>query len=194
MTTEGNNPKYSKWDSETGDSLRIASFSFLTIGFVAFVLVIRLILFEDRWVANIVTRFPKHPKQEDGAIKKDMKTDVYAFDLNSDSCEILDWNTNSWFKLLPVLWVMSFDCYFGKCHLSVDVNDDIYVLLWLKSPGVVRLKYYFSVVVSDVRKPRPRVSGSHDIVPGLLVIVFVCFWLTHRCQGHLSAYCLRASF
>ena len=90
MTTEGNNPKYSKWDSETGDSLRIASFSFLTIGFVAFVLVIRLILFEDRWVANIVTRFPKHPKQEDGAIKKDMKTDVYAFDLKSDSCEILD--------------------------------------------------------------------------------------------------------
>ena len=54
-----NNTAYNNWTTETGDRLQIASVSFLLIGSIAFVLVICLILFEDGWVAKIVSKFPK---------------------------------------------------------------------------------------------------------------------------------------
>ena len=66
-STEGNNPVYNMWASKTGDRLKVASISFLAIGSIAFVLVICLILFEDNWVAKIVSKFPNHSKQEDDA-------------------------------------------------------------------------------------------------------------------------------
>ena len=59
-STESNNPVYNKWASETGDRLQTASISFLLVGSVAFVLVICLILFEDQWVAKIVSQFLNH--------------------------------------------------------------------------------------------------------------------------------------
>ena len=64
-STESNNPVYNKWASETGDRLQTASISFLLVGSVAFVLVICLILFEDQWVAKIVSQFPNHSTLED---------------------------------------------------------------------------------------------------------------------------------
>ena len=66
---ERNNTDYTQWVSKTSDRLQHASISFLTIGFIAFVLAICLILFEDQWVSKIVFRFPKQPKQEEKASK-----------------------------------------------------------------------------------------------------------------------------
>ena len=66
---ERNNTDYTQWVSKTSDRLQVASISFLTIGFIAFVLAICLILFEDQWVSKIVFRFPKQPKQEEKASK-----------------------------------------------------------------------------------------------------------------------------
>ena len=66
---ERNNTDYTQWASKTSDRLQLASISFLTIGFIAFVLAICLILFEDQWVSKIVFRFPKQPKQEEKASK-----------------------------------------------------------------------------------------------------------------------------
>ena len=63
-SAESNNTVYNKWASETGDRLRIASISFLLVGSVAFVLVICLVLFEDKWVGKIVSKFPKHSTPE----------------------------------------------------------------------------------------------------------------------------------
>ena len=56
-----------KWAADTADRLQVASISFLTIGFIAFVLAICLILFEDQWVSKIVSKFPRHSKQEENA-------------------------------------------------------------------------------------------------------------------------------
>ena len=64
-STESNNTVYMKWASETGERLQTASISFLLIGSVAFVLVICLVLFEDKWVAKIVSKFPKHSTPKD---------------------------------------------------------------------------------------------------------------------------------
>ena len=63
-TENANNTKYLKWASETGHRLQVASYSLLMIGSVALVLAIFLILFEERWVANIVSKFENHGKQE----------------------------------------------------------------------------------------------------------------------------------
>ena len=60
-----NNTAFEKWTSETGDRIQLASISFLLIGLVAFVLAVCLILFEDKWVAKIVAKFPNQPKEED---------------------------------------------------------------------------------------------------------------------------------
>ena len=43
----------------------MTSISFLIIGSIAFILAICLILFEDRWVEKIVSRFPNQLKEED---------------------------------------------------------------------------------------------------------------------------------
>ena len=61
---EWNNPDYDEWVAGIGKRLRIASISFLVIGSVAFVLVICMILFEDKWVTEVVLKFPNRPKEE----------------------------------------------------------------------------------------------------------------------------------
>ena len=55
---------YQEWASETGDRLQIASISLLLVGSLAFVLVICLLLFEDKWVGKIVSKFPKNSTPE----------------------------------------------------------------------------------------------------------------------------------
>ena len=60
-----NNTGYKNWASDTGDRLQMTSISFLIIGSIAFILAICLILFEDRWVEKIVSRFPNQLKEED---------------------------------------------------------------------------------------------------------------------------------
>ena len=60
-----NSTVLNKWTSETGDRLQLASISFLVISLIAFVLAICLILFEDEWVAKIISKFPNLPKEED---------------------------------------------------------------------------------------------------------------------------------
>lgn len=65
-SAESNNTgSYNTWASKTGDRLQIASISLLLVGSLAFVSVICLLLFEDKWVAKIVSRFPKHSTPED---------------------------------------------------------------------------------------------------------------------------------
>ena len=59
-----NNTAFKEWTSETGDRIQLASISFLLVGLVAFVLAVCLIVFEERWVAKIVAKFPIHPKEE----------------------------------------------------------------------------------------------------------------------------------
>ena len=59
-----NNTAFKTWTSETGDRLQLASIFFLLIGSVAFFLAVFLILIEDKWVANIVAKFPNHSKEE----------------------------------------------------------------------------------------------------------------------------------
>ena len=59
-----NNTAFKEWTSETGDRIQLASISFLLVGLVAFVLAICLIVFEERWVAKIVAKFPNHTKEE----------------------------------------------------------------------------------------------------------------------------------
>ena len=59
-----NNTAFKEWTSETGDRIQLASISFLLVGLVAFVLAVCLIVFEERWVAKIVAKFPNHPKEE----------------------------------------------------------------------------------------------------------------------------------
>ena len=61
---EWNNPDYDEWAAGIGKRLRIASISFLVIGSVAFVLVICMIFFEDKWVTEVVLKFPNCPKEE----------------------------------------------------------------------------------------------------------------------------------
>ena len=63
-TENANNTEYLNWASETGHRLQVASYSLLMIGSVALVLATFLILFEDRWVANILSKFENHAKQE----------------------------------------------------------------------------------------------------------------------------------
>ena len=53
-----------EWTQDTGDRLQAASLYFLTIGSVAFILAICLILNEDRWVAKIVSNFPNCSKPD----------------------------------------------------------------------------------------------------------------------------------
>ena len=64
-SAESNNSVYHTWASKTGDRLQIASISLLLVGSLAFVSVICLLLFEDKWVAKIVSKFPKHSSPED---------------------------------------------------------------------------------------------------------------------------------
>merc|ERR1711971_234750 len=60
-----NNTAYTKWTLETGERLQIVSISLLVIGQIAFVLAVSLILFEDKWVAKMVSKFPNSPKEKD---------------------------------------------------------------------------------------------------------------------------------
>ena len=59
-----NNTEYLKWASETGRRLQVASYFLVMVGSVELVLAIFIILFEDQWVANIVSKFNNHAKQE----------------------------------------------------------------------------------------------------------------------------------
>ena len=54
---ESSNTDFVKWASETGDRLQIASVSVLFVGVLAFFLATCLILYEDRWVAKIASKF-----------------------------------------------------------------------------------------------------------------------------------------
>ena len=60
-----NTTGYNNWASETGSRLQKASISFLLIGSIAFASAICLILFEDKWVDKIVSKFPKHLEEEE---------------------------------------------------------------------------------------------------------------------------------
>ena len=66
-TSESNNtdPKYKQWETELAGRLWIASISSLVNGGIVFVLGIYLILFEDQWVAWIVSTFPNLSKEEE---------------------------------------------------------------------------------------------------------------------------------
>jgi len=63
-STESNNHVYKEWASKTGVRLQTASISLLLIESVTFVLVICLLLFEDKWVAKIISKFPEHSAPE----------------------------------------------------------------------------------------------------------------------------------
>ena len=64
-TRETNSTEYKEWESELSDRLWIASISSLVNGGIVFVLGISLILFEDQWVAGIVSIFPNLSKRRD---------------------------------------------------------------------------------------------------------------------------------
>ena len=66
-TSESNNTEseYKQWETELAGRLWIASISSLVNGGVVFVLGICLILFEDQWVAGIVSTFPNLSKEEE---------------------------------------------------------------------------------------------------------------------------------
>merc|ERR1719336_160764 len=65
-TKDPNNTDYNNWMSDTGERLWVSSTSFLVIGFFAFVSTILTYLFENKVVAEIVSRFLKQPKEEEG--------------------------------------------------------------------------------------------------------------------------------
>ena len=69
-TTESKNMVYREWAQETGARVRIASISALVVGAVAFVAAICLILFEDKWVAGIVSAFPEQSTQKNDVDKE----------------------------------------------------------------------------------------------------------------------------
>ena len=58
-----NNTVYGKWASETGQRLQIASVASLVIGCVASALGLCLLLFEDKWLARILSAFPNLSKE-----------------------------------------------------------------------------------------------------------------------------------
>ena len=53
-----------------GERLQNASISLLAIGSLPFVSAICMILFEEQWVAQIVSKFPNHPEEKEGAKKE----------------------------------------------------------------------------------------------------------------------------
>ena len=63
-TPDPNNTDYNIWISDTGERLWVASISFLVIGFLASVSTILTILFEDKLVAWIVSKFLKEEKDD----------------------------------------------------------------------------------------------------------------------------------
>ena len=54
---KSNNTEYLKRALDTGHRLQVASYSLLMVGSIALALAIFIILFEDQWVANIVSKF-----------------------------------------------------------------------------------------------------------------------------------------
>ena len=63
-TPDPNNTDYNIWISDTGKRLWVASISFLVIGFLASVSTILTILFENKLVAWIVSKFLKEEKDD----------------------------------------------------------------------------------------------------------------------------------
>ena len=57
------------WAAELNERVRIASITLLILGSVALFLTICLILFEDRWVAGIVSTFPKVSNEDHKSIE-----------------------------------------------------------------------------------------------------------------------------
>ena len=64
-TTDQNNTDYNDWMLKTGKRLKAFSISFLVIGILAFGLTILTVLFEDKLVASIVSKFPKQYKKKE---------------------------------------------------------------------------------------------------------------------------------
>ena len=64
--------QHNDWMSKTGKRLKAFSISFLVIGILAFVLTILTVLFEDKLVASIVSKFPKQYKKKE-VEEKDMQ-------------------------------------------------------------------------------------------------------------------------
>ena len=58
-----------KWAAELNERVQMVSISLLVVGTVALFLTICLILFEDTWVAGIVTTFPKVSKEDHKSIE-----------------------------------------------------------------------------------------------------------------------------
>ena len=58
---------YNNWTSETREHLWTASISVLVVRILAFVLTFLTILFEDKVVASIVSKFPKQSKKKEEA-------------------------------------------------------------------------------------------------------------------------------
>ena len=63
-TSDKATPEYKKWSEQLSGRIQIASILLLVVGTVAFVFAIGLILFEDQWVAGIVSSFPKLPNKD----------------------------------------------------------------------------------------------------------------------------------
>ena len=74
-TTDQNNTDYIDWMSTTGKRFKAFSISFLVIGILAFVLTILTVLFEDKLVASIVSKFPKQYKKKDDEEKDTQQND-----------------------------------------------------------------------------------------------------------------------
>ena len=66
-TPNPNNTDYNNWTSETRERLLTASISALVLGILAFVFTFLTILFEDKVVASIVSKFPKQSKKKEEA-------------------------------------------------------------------------------------------------------------------------------
>ena len=92
-TAEYHNTEYSEYESETGNRVLVASICFLVIGFLAFVLVICMILFEDKWVEKIVAKFPKHSKVEARGASKELP--AIEIDLRNSTSRNKDQNADS---------------------------------------------------------------------------------------------------
>ena len=76
-----------------GNRVLVASICFLVIGFLAFVLVICMILFEDEWVEKIVAKFPKHSKVEVRSASKELP--AIEIDLRNSKSSNKDQNADS---------------------------------------------------------------------------------------------------
>ena len=90
---KSNNTEYLKWALDTEHRLQVASHSLLMVGSIALALAIFIILFEDQWVANIVSKFEicadqdTVPKIESHAKKENDVNEELASTEYKNDCE-----------------------------------------------------------------------------------------------------------